>query len=208
MSYMMSPPALHIIRRPDPAASLLDETRQLLLTQLAQPDSAAGLARRLGLPRQRINYHLKVMESQGLVELVEERRKGNCVERVVRASARSFMISPEALGALGDSPEAARDRYSSAYLIATAGRTIRELALLQARARETGKSLATLTIDSEIRFATAAARSAFAEELADAVAQLAAKYHTEHAPGGRRFRVLAAVHPAPHAGASSGTDEN
>ena len=78
---MPATPALDVIRRPDSAAALLDPVRQQLLAQLAEPDSAAGLARRLRLPRQRINYHLRALERAGLLELVEERRKGNCIER-------------------------------------------------------------------------------------------------------------------------------
>jgi DNA-binding transcriptional ArsR family regulator len=188
---------LQVIRGPESAAALLDPTRQMLLTHLAEPDSAAGLARRLRLPRQKVNYHLRALEAAGVVELVEERRKGNCLERVVRATARAFVISPEALGALGPSAEAAGDRLSTAYLIAAAGRAIRDVASLDARARQEGKRLATLTLEADVRFASPASRAAFADELADAVARLAAKYHDERAPGGRRFRLLAAVHPTP-----------
>jgi DNA-binding transcriptional ArsR family regulator len=190
-------PALQVIRSPQAAAAALHATRQRLLGQLAEPDSAAGLARRLGLPRQRINYHLRELERAGLVELVQERRKGNCVERVVRATARAFIISPEALGAAGPTPETVSDRLSAAYLIASAGRAIRDVASLETRAREEGQRLATLTLDADIRFASAERRSAFAEELAEAVARLAAKYNDERAPGGRGFRLLAAVHPIP-----------
>ncbi len=186
---------LHVIREPQPAAAVLDPTRQQLLSHLTEPDSAAGLARRLRLPRQRINYHLRELERAGLVELIEERRKGNCMERLVRATARSFLISPEALGALGPSAEMAGDRLSSAYLMATAGRAIRDVAELEARARREGKRVATLTLEADVRFASAKSRAEFAEELADAVARLAAKYHNDRAPGGRRFRLLAAVHP-------------
>lgn len=187
--------ALAVIRESHRAAALLDPTRQELLAHLAQPNSASGLARELGVPRQRLNYHLKVLERAGLLELVEERRKGNCIERVVRATARAFLISPEALGALGLTSDMARDRFSTAYLVATAGRTIREVAELEARARREGKRLATFTMEADVKFASADSRAAFAEELADAVARLAAKYHDEQAPGGRRFRVLAAIHP-------------
>lgn len=190
------PLALDVIRRPASAAALMDPTRQKLLAQLNEPDSAAGLARRLRLPRQKVNYHLRALEAAGVVELVEERRKGNCTERVVRATARAFMISPEALGALGPTAEAAGDRLSSAYLMASAGRVIRDVAGLEVRARREGKRIATLTLEADIRFASAASRAAFAEELTHAVARLAAKYHEERAPGGRRFRLLAAVHPA------------
>ncbi len=193
---MSHPAPLDVVRSAESAAALLDPTRQQLLTHLKEPDSAAGLARRLELPRQRINYHLKVLEAAGLVELVEERRKGNCLERVVRATARAFIISPEALGELGPSPDLAADRLSSAYLLAAAGRTIRDVAVLEDKARREGKRLATLTLDAEIRFASAEDRAKFAEELADAVGRIAARYHDARAPGGRRFRLLAAVHPA------------
>ena len=194
---MAAPLALDVVRSPESAAALLDPTRQRLLAHLKEPDSATGLARRLGLPRQRINYHLRVLETAGLVDLVEERRKGNCMERVVRATARAFIISPEALGVLGPGADTAGDRLSGAYLMAAAGRAIRDVAALEHRARKEGKRLATLTLEADVRFASAESRAEFAEELADAVARLAAKYNDDKAPGGRRFRLLAAVHPAP-----------
>jgi DNA-binding transcriptional ArsR family regulator len=193
---MASPNALDVITDPETAAALLDPIRQRLMAHLTEPDSATGLARRLGLPRQRINYHLRELERVGLLELVQERRKGNCLERVVRVSARAFMISPEALGALGPTAETAADRLSSAYLMVTAGRAIRDVAGLEARARREGKRLATLTLEADIRFASAASRAAFAEELTDVVTRLAAKYHDERARAGRSFRLFAAVHPS------------
>lgn len=202
----MTTPALQVISRSEPAAAVLDPVRQQLLAHLAEPDSAAGLARRLRLPRQRINYHLRALEAAGLVELVEERRKGNCFERVVRATARSFVISPEALGVLGPGPDASADRLSSAYLVAAAGRVIRDVGALEAQARSEGKRIATLTLDAEVRFANAERRAEFARELTEAVARLAAKYHDERASDGRRFRLLAAVHPTPTEEASHGKD--
>ena len=202
----MTTPAVQVIRQSEPAAAVLDPVRQQLLAHLAEPDSAAGLARRLRLPRQRINYHLRALETAGLVELVEERRKGNCFERVVRATARSFVISPEALGVLGPGPDAVADRLSSAYLVAAAGRIIGDLGALETQARTEGKRIATLTLDAEVRFASAEKRSEFARELTEAVARLAAKYHDERASGGRRFRLLAAVHPTPTEDAPHGKD--
>ena len=196
---MAHPVPLDVVRTAGSAAALLDPTRQRLLAHLREPDSATGLSRRLRLPRQRINYHLKVLEGAGLVELVEERRKGNCLERVVRATARAFIISPEALGDLGPTAETAADRLSSAYRVAAAGRAIRDVGALEDRARKEGKRLATLTLETELRFAGAESRARFAEELTAALARIAAKYHDERAPGGRRFRLLTAVHPVPAA---------
>src|SRR5688572_5686759 len=92
--------ALTLVRDRVPATAMLHATRLRMLELLATPDSAAGLGRKLGLPRQRVNYHLRELEKHGLVDLAEERRKGNCVERVFRATARAYVISPEVLGAL------------------------------------------------------------------------------------------------------------
>jgi DNA-binding transcriptional ArsR family regulator len=186
---------LGIVRGAEQAAAMLQSTRRLLLAHLGEPQSAAALSRKLGLPRQRLNYHLRELEREGLAECVEERRKGNCTERLMRATARSFVISPEALGSLGSTPEQAADRFSASYLIAAASRVIGDLAAMEQRARAAGKRLATLTVETEVRFASAEARAAFAEELTSAVAALAARYHDEHAPGGRVFKVLAAAHP-------------
>ena len=76
------------------AEASLDPLRSRILSALAEPGSATALGQRLGLPRQQVNYHLRTLEQHGLVELVEERRKGNTVERVMRATASSYVISP------------------------------------------------------------------------------------------------------------------
>lgn len=186
--------AVAVIRTPEQAAALVDPARlRVLETLRTEPNSAAGVARVLSLSRQQVNYHLRDLETQHLVEFVEERRKGNCMERIVRATARSYLISPEALGKLGSSPEARHDRFSIAHLVATAARAIRDLAVLQVRADKAGKRLATLTLDTEITFESPESRNAFAEELANTVAQLTAKYHR---PEGRKFRLFAACYPA------------
>src|SRR5690349_15318282 len=123
--------------------SLFRPMRLRILTELAAPDTAAGVARRLAVPRQKINYHLRELEREGMVELVEERKKGNCVERVVRATARSYLVSAEALGTLAADPDSINDHFSSAYLVAVAARAIRELAELRQRAEAAEQRLAT-----------------------------------------------------------------
>lgn len=184
------PAALQIVQSPEKAAVLLQPGRLGLLAQLSEPDSAAGLARRIGVPRQKLNYHLRELEREGFLELIEERRKGNCMERVVRAVAREFLIAPPIGGRV------TADRFSAAYLASAAARLIRELATLCLRAGRAGKRIATLTLETEIRFASAESRAAFAEELRASIAQLAARYHDERAEGGRRFRLIAASWPA------------
>jgi DNA-binding transcriptional ArsR family regulator len=188
--------ALDVISSPGRAAMLLDPLRLRLLEGLREPDSAAGLARRLRLPRQRINYHLRELEKQRLVELVGKRRRGNCTARLLRATARAYVISPAALGGVAADPAAVQDRFSAAYLLAVAARALRDVGELDLRAQKAGRRFATLTLEAEVRFASAEARAGFANELAGAVARLAAKYHDEKAPGGRPFRFVIAGHPA------------
>ena len=114
----------------------------------------------------------------------------------MRASAQGYVVSPEALGALGADPGRVADHTSAAYLAALAARVIRELGGLTERARQEDKRLATFSLDTEITFASPAHRAAFAEELTQAVAALVARYHTAHAPAGRRFRLIAGAYPA------------
>ena len=187
---------LDVIASPGRAAMLLDPLRLRLLEGLREPDSAAGLARRLRLPRQRVNYHLRELEKQRLVELVGRRRRGNCTARILRATARAYVISPAALGGVGADPASVKDRFSAAYLLAVTSRTLRDVGELANRAHKAGKRLATLTIETEVRFASAEARAAFAEELTSAVARLTAQYHDTRAPAGRPFRFVVAGHPA------------
>ena len=170
--------------------------RVRLLRELQRPDSAAGLARRLGLPRQQVNYHVRELEKAGFVELVEERQRGNCTERVLRATARRYVISPEVLGGLGARAGDLVDHFSSSYLVVAAARAIGQLAELRHAADEAGQRLATMALESEIRFATATDRDAFGRELSDAVARLIVKYHDARAGGGRCFRLLLAAYPS------------
>lgn len=186
---------IEVIQATRRAATLLHPLRIRILDELREPDSASGLARRLGLPRQKVNYHLRELERQGLLEPVEERRKGNCIERVVRATARSYLISPSALGALGAGPEHVRDRFSSAYLVSLAARAIRELTGLRQGAQTAGRRLPSFALDTEIRFANPADRKAFTEELAREIGRLVSKFHDEKAPGGRWFRFLLGAYP-------------
>jgi DNA-binding transcriptional ArsR family regulator len=170
--------------------------RARLLAELAEPASATMLAARVGLPRQKVNYHLRALERHGLVELVEERRKGNCTERVLRATAASYVISPAALAAVQPDPDRAPDRVSAHWLLAVASRLVRDVGDLLTGAAKARQRVATFAIDGEVRFASAADRAAFAEELATAVAALVARYHDPTAAGGRDHRVVVAVHPS------------
>jgi DNA-binding transcriptional ArsR family regulator len=185
-----------VIEDPSAAEVSLDPVRARLLAELAEPGSATTLAARVGLARQKVNYHLKALERHGLVELVEERRKGNCTERVLRATAASYVISPTALAAVQPDPARSPDGLSARWLLALAARLVRDVGTLITGATQARKRLATFALDGEVRFASAADRAAFAEELATAVTALVSKYHDETAERGRDHRVIVAVHPS------------
>ncbi len=184
-----------VIEDPAAAEASLDPMRTRLLAELAEPGSATMLAARVGLARQKVNYHLRTLEQHGLVELVAERRKGNMTERVLQATAASYVISPAALGSVAPDPARSPDRLSAQWLIAVAARVVREVGELLVGATKARKRLATFAIDGEVRFASAADRAAFADELAQAVTALVGKYHDESAPRGRPHRVVVAIHP-------------
>src|SRR5262245_29195761 len=149
-----------IIDDPATATAALDPIKSRLLAELSEPASAAALAARLGLPRQKVNYHLRGLEHQKLVRPAAERRWGGLTERVMVATAASYVVSPEALGPIGADPARNRDRASATYLIAVAARMLREVGGLLRGADRTNKRLATLSIDTVIRFRSPADRAA------------------------------------------------
>ncbi|MGF1647195.1 MAG: helix-turn-helix domain-containing protein [Kineosporiaceae bacterium] len=185
-----------VIEEPAAAAAALDPVRASVLAALVEPGSATTVARVLDLPRQKVNYHLRALEHHGLVQLVEERPRRGLTERVVQATARSYVISPGALGRSGADPSRT-DRLSTRYLLAVAARLVREVGQLARRADAAGHRLPTLTLDTEIRFASAADRAAFTADLTEAVTALVARYHDEAARGGRWHRLVVAAYPRP-----------
>src|SRR5262245_55061078 len=113
---MAAAESVAVVDEPHRLATALSPIRSRLLAALSVPDSAAGLARRLGLPRQKANYHLRELEKGGFVTLCEERQRRGCTERILRVTARTFVIDPKVLP---DAPPDGRsaDRLSSAWLL-------------------------------------------------------------------------------------------
>jgi DNA-binding transcriptional ArsR family regulator len=183
-----------VIEDPAAAAVALDPLRARILAELREPASAAALAQRIGLARQKVNYHLRALEAHGLVAVAEERRHGGLTERLLVATAASYVVSPAALGGSGADPARVGDRLSARYLVALAARIVREVGLMARLAEAQDRRLPTMTIDTQISFATAADRARFAGELTDAVTRLAARYHDDD---GRPHRLLVAAHPVP-----------
>ena len=188
---------VQVIDDPAAAALAVEPVKSQLLAALAEPASAAALAARLGLARQKVNYHLRSLEDHGLIHVAEERRWGGLKERLMLASATSYVVSPAALGPIAADPGRGSDRLSASYLIALAARVVREVSGLMRRAMEAEKQLATLSLDTEIRFRSAADRAAFTNELTQSILSLVSRYHDATTPGGRTHRLVLMAHPVP-----------
>ena len=186
---------IQVIDDPAAATVALGPMRSRILSELAAPASAATLATRVGLARQKVNYHLRALEAHGLVQLVHERKWGGLTERLLVATAASYVVSPGALGPVAADPNREIDRLSASYLIALGARVVREVGDLVRRANKAGKRLATLAVDTEVRFRSATDRAAFSTELTEAITKLVSKYHDEFAPGGRAHRLIVVAHP-------------
>jgi hypothetical protein len=113
-------------------------------------------------------------------------------ERVVRASAAAYVISPAALAPVAPDPARSPDRLSARWLLALAARLVRETGALINGAARANKPLATFGLDAEVRFAKPADRAAFVGEVTDALTGIISKYHTDT---GRPHRLILAVHP-------------
>jgi DNA-binding transcriptional ArsR family regulator len=179
------------------AAVAIDPVRARLLAALRKPGSASSMAAALGMSRQNLNHHLRALERHGLVELVEERRKGNMIERVVRASANAYVVSPQSWALVAPDPDQQPDKLSAQWLLALAARLLHDVGRLITLAGR--RRVATFAIDGEVRFATAADRAAFAEALGDAVGELVARFHAPDGAEGRTHRIVVALHPKLHA---------
>ena len=185
------------IDEPKAAKALVDPLRNRILAYLQEPASAAGLATKLKLPRQKVNYHLGELEKLGLVSLAEERKWGGLTERRFVASSSSYFVSSKVLGALAADPGRVGDKLSAGYLIALAVRLASEVSDLMHRARRSKRKLATLSVDTVVAFRSATERAEFTAELTETINRLVAKYHGPESRGNRPHRLIVGAHPVP-----------
>ena len=197
-------PQVQVLRDSAHVRAVLSPLRRRILECLQEPDSATGVAARLGTTRQKINYHLRELEKHGLLELVSTQRKRGCTERMLRTSAKAFVLESGLLGELVADPDALRDRFSSAYQIAVAARTVHDVATLRERAAHARKKLATFTLEADLAFESPEEYGRFVQDLSNAMTALARRYHKPRATAGsRRYRVVLASHPTITKDASS-----
>ena len=193
-----------LLAEPEKLREALAPLRRRLLARLRTPASATELARELDLSRQKVNYHLRKLEQSGLIELVEERQRRGCVERVLRARADAYVVDPSLmLDGSGTSPGAGQhsgervrvgDRHAAEHLVAVASDTVREVTRMQAAADRAGLRLLTFTLETDVRLGAPADLHRFTEALARAMATVVSEFDS---PGGRAYRVVCAGHPTP-----------
>jgi DNA-binding transcriptional ArsR family regulator len=207
----MSTSRMVLLAEPEELRGALAPLRRQLLLRLRTPASATELARELGLGRQKVNYHLRKLEESGLVELVEERQRRGCVERVLRARADAYVVDPAlmsaaepaagrtaagqaAAGGRAAGLDRAGDRHAADHLVTVASDAVREVTRMQGAADRAGVRLMTFTLESEVRLGEPADLHRFTEALASALAAVVAEFDS---PGGRGYRVVGAGYPRP-----------
>ena len=179
------------------ARAALTPLRRDLLERLREPGSASSLAAQLDLPRQQLAYHLRVLEEAGLVKLVAERQRRGFIERMLVACADTFVLDPQLFANKETRAADAQDRHASEHLVRVAANMVSEVARMREAAERESKRLLTLTLETELTFSTPAEFDAFVEQLSDAVTALAKQYSASPGKkGGRRYRLVAAAHPA------------
>jgi len=191
------------ISSPGRASALLHPLRLRVMSLARRPVSAAEMARTLGLPRQRVNYHVRALERAGLLRPAGRQRRRNMVEQRYVAAARSFVLSPDLLGPLGADWRDIPDTASADYLLALSEQVRRDLELASSEASAEGKRLATLSLKSQFRFESPAQRAEFAAAVRDAVVGVIARHSSPSRlengrPGrGRPYRLVLACYPVP-----------
>ena len=185
-------PTIRSLSTAEELQALGHPTRVAIIEALREPAAAATVARGLGQSRQLVNYHLKELARAGLVERVGERQKGNFVEGLYRAVARSFVVSPHLARSEPGRVEALRRQHALGTLLDLGERIQHDAALLLDRAAFDGEGVPSATVAAEVRFAAPEDRAAFMDAYLTSLRNLLDR-HTSSA--GEPFRVVMAVYP-------------
>jgi DNA-binding transcriptional ArsR family regulator len=200
---------LETVSDPRRAALLLHPLRSRLLSLARDPVSSSELARRLGLPRQRVNYHVRALEAAGFLKPAGRQRKRNMIEQRYVVTARAFVLSPVVLGPVGADWRDIADPASAEYLLALTEQVRGDLARVQ-REEESEGGPATLSLKSQFRFDSPGQRAEFTRAVREAMVGVIARHTNPNRmengrPGrGRPFRLVLACYPAPP---EAGADE-
>ena len=184
--------SVHVVSDLDSLQVLLHPLRIDILEALRTPASAATVARRLNVARQKVNYHLKELERAALVREVETRRTGNFIETLYEAVARTFIVSPEAAWSDPRRLDTLRHQHSLERLVAVGERLQRDAIMLLDRAAFDGEEIASACVEADVHFADEADRASFIDEYFTLLRELCDKYGARR---GLPYRVVVAAHP-------------
>ncbi len=179
----------------DQAGALLHPLRIEVLKKLAEPRSCPEVAKELGETSQKIYYHVKILESAGLIEKVEERRVRGIMEGIYLARAKSYWLSPSLAGRVGGAPRA-RDQLSLGFLLGLAEEIHGDVARLGERTQD-GEAVSSLGLSFQIELENAEARARFLQELQETFQGLARKYAARDSTEARGFQVSVVCYPRP-----------
>ncbi len=106
-----------ILEDPGQIGSLAHADRLAILRTLGEePRTGADLARELGLPANRVHYHLKQLLERKLIEEVGKGRKLWKEERLFRSAARHYVVDPKLGGEESTAATAIKDSIEHAFL--------------------------------------------------------------------------------------------
>jgi DNA-binding transcriptional ArsR family regulator len=203
------PSAVRAVTDAGSAYSLLHPIRRRILESLREPDSASGLARRLRMTRQVLNYHVKEMARARLLRPAGRRKRRALYEQCYVASAVSYVLSPEIIGSLAAKPGPAQNRFSAGFLLGMANQVQQEVGYALECAEAQGTRLSTLGITGRFRFLSAEQRAEFAQALHAAVLSAIERFSVPFcdahgkAGTGRGYRLALGCYPISHAGESN-----
>lgn len=189
------------VEHPHAAELLLHPLRQRILHEASEPASAAEIARRVDLPAQKVNYHVRALVDAGLLVPAGERLKRNLVEKRYRATARAYVLLPKVLGEISPEWLSLSDEVSAAHLIQLASTLQSELSSAIREVRNRAGEVPTLSLDVELRFDSAAQRAAFATALQEVLTDVVGRFSDpavdcDGAPSpGRPYRLVVGCYP-------------
>ena len=176
------------------ARMALSPLRRELLERLSAPASASELGEQMNITRQKLGYHLKQLETAGLIFVAEERQRRGFVEKRYQSRAEALVFDPQIMGNTDQRQNNIMDRYASEHLIQSASAVIRDVTRMRAEADRSEKRLLTFTIEADVGFARPADVESFTEQLAQSVLTIARQFDCDDSTS-RPYRLTICGHP-------------
>ena len=180
------------------AITLLKPARIEILQRLDEPRTCQELGDFFDETTQKIYYHVKALETAGLVEKVEERRVRGIMEGYYQAKAHSFWLAPQLVGKIGGG-NLSNDQASLRILLELAEEMQQDIGTL-ANESAVGIDVPSLSLSAHIHLPTISRRAEFLKEVQSIFQELASKYGSldDDIPmetDEQGFRLILAVYP-------------